>query len=153
MSAERKVLIAVDLSENSLKAVDYVGKVIGACHTSVEIALLHVIKEPSPDIIPDEETRREKIEQLRAEGSRLMDEVEKQLTSVGISESCIKINIAICSPTVSYSELILQEQKKGGYGTVVMGRRGLSKREEFLFGSVSSGVMREARECAVWIVP
>ena len=52
-SVENKVLIAVDLSENSLKAVEYVGGML-RCHDTAEITLLTVIKEPSPDIVPEE---------------------------------------------------------------------------------------------------
>jgi Universal stress protein family. len=41
---------------------------------------------------------------------------------------------------------------EGGFGTVVIGRRGVSKAEEFLFGSVSTKVMHLAKDCAVWVV-
>jgi nucleotide-binding universal stress UspA family protein len=34
----------------------------------------------------------------------------------------------------------------------VVGRRGVSKRQEFLFGSVSSKVVRDAKNCAVWVI-
>ena len=49
---ENRVLIAIDLSENSLKAVDYVGRVL-SCHQDTRITLLNVIKEPSSDLVPD----------------------------------------------------------------------------------------------------
>jgi nucleotide-binding universal stress UspA family protein len=53
---------------------------------------------------------------------------------------------------MSISDLILHEQQEGGYGTLVVGRRGVSKKEEFLFGSVSSRVVRDAKHCAVWVI-
>jgi nucleotide-binding universal stress UspA family protein len=34
----------------------------------------------------------------------------------------------------------------------VVGRQGLSRSEEFLFGSVSSKIVNHARNCTVWVV-
>jgi nucleotide-binding universal stress UspA family protein len=48
---------------------------------------------------------------------------------------------------------ILQEAKEGNYGTIVMGRRGLSKVREFLLGRVTNKVLQRAEKFAVWIVP
>lgn len=148
---ENNILIAVDLSENSLKAVDYVAA-LTSCHPSVKVTLLHVIKEPSPDIMPDEKQRKNHIERVRSEVLALMEQAARRLTSAGVPEGHVRIKIQTCKKPVSVSELILNEQKCGGYGTIVIGRRGVSKREEFLFGSVSSSVMREAKLCAVWVI-
>ncbi|MBU4262281.1 MAG: universal stress protein, partial [Proteobacteria bacterium] len=52
----------------------------------------------------------------------------------------------------TFSKTILQVQKDGGFGTVVLGKRGISKAEEFLFGSVSNAVIRESHEFTVWVV-
>lgn len=148
---ENKVLIAVDLSENSLKAVDYVGRVL-ACHADARVTLLNVIKEPSPDVVPDEAERKRQVETLRAETLTLMEAAAGRLIAQGMSERCIQLKIQVCSMPVSVTDLILHEMREGGYGTVVVGRRGVSKREEFLFGSVSSKVVREAHHCTVWVV-
>lgn len=148
---ENKILIAIDLSENSLKAVEYVGAMASCC-SAVRITLLHIIKEPSPDIMPDENHRRSYVERVRSEVLGLMEQAAQRLKSHGIAENHIQLKIQICKRPVSVSELILHEQKSGAYGTVVVGRRGVSKREEFLFGSVSNSVMREAKHCTVWVV-
>ncbi len=47
---------------------------------------------------------------------------------------------------------IVEEAKRGGCGTIVMGRRGLSKVEEFFMGRVSNKVINLARDMAVWLV-
>jgi len=145
------ILIAVDLSENSLKAVDYVGSML-SCQPGLEITLLHVIKEPSPDIVPDASERQNQVEKARLETLDLMEKAARRLTSCGIPEKRIHLKIQVCRKPVSVADLILHEQKSGNYGTVVIGRRGVSKREELLFGSVSSRVVREAKQCSVWIV-
>ena len=149
---ENRILVAVDLSENSLKAVDYVGRLM-SCHETVAITLLHVIREPSPDTMPDETERRLFVEKAEHDSLSLMEQAGRRLTAWGIPESQIRIRIQVCGKLTGVAQLILQEQSKGCFGTVVVGKRGMTKREEFLFGSTSSSVMREARECAVWIIP
>jgi nucleotide-binding universal stress UspA family protein len=146
-----RILIAIDLSENSLRAVDYVGEMI-SCHPKAEITLMHVIKEPSSDIMPDAEERSRHVDKLRAETLSLMEEAAKRLTSRGTNEKCICLKIQVCKKLPSVVELILSEAGSGGYGTIVVGRRGMSKKEEFLFGSISSKIVREAKGCTVWVI-
>jgi nucleotide-binding universal stress UspA family protein len=146
-----KVLIATDLSENSLKAVEYVGGMI-RCHDSARITLLHVIREPSPDIVEDEGDRRRYVENARTERLCTLEEIGSRLVALGVPEDRIRLKILVCRKPVSTAELILHEQEKGNYGTLVVGRRGISKREAFLFGSVSATVVREAKRCAVWVI-
>ena len=147
-----KVLIATDLSENSLKAVDYVGEMI-CRHDSAQITLLHVIREPSPDIMSDPDARSRYVEKTRVDALGVLEEIGRRLAAKGIPEDRMDIRILVCRRPVGIAELILQEQEVGGYGTIIVGRRGISKREAFLFGSVSATVVREARRCVVWVVP
>jgi len=148
---ETKVLIAIDLSENSLKAVDYVGKML--CRLKdVDVTLLHVIKELSQDTTPDPAERERHVQQARSKSLALMEQAARGLISQSIPDKHIHLKIQICRKQVSVADLILSEQQKGEYGTIVIGRRGVSKREEFLFGSVSNSVVREAKGCAVWVI-
>ena len=148
---ENKVLVAIDLSENSLKAAEYVGKML-SCQKEIHITLLHTIKEPSPDVMPDPGERQSHVQGGRDRALAVLEKVARQLIAHNIPEKNIHLRIQICRKQVSVADLILSEQQKGEYGTIVLGRRGVSKREEFLFGSVSNSVMREAKGCAVWIV-
>ncbi len=50
------------------------------------------------------------------------------------------------------SEMVLAVQAKGNYGTVVAGKRGVSKAEEFLFGSISNALARHSKDFTAWIV-
>jgi hypothetical protein len=47
---------------------------------------------------------------------------------------------------------VLNEADRGGFGTIVMGRRGLSKVTEYAMGRVCIKVLLMARREAVWIV-
>ena len=41
---------------------------------------------------------------------------------------------------------------RGGYGTIVLGRRGIAKAKEFFMGSISSKILQQSGPMAVWIV-
>jgi nucleotide-binding universal stress UspA family protein len=52
----------------------------------------------------------------------------------------------------SMAECILAERDNAQYSTLVVGRRGLTHKEEFLFGSISGKIVRTAKDCTVWVV-
>lgn len=148
---ENFVLVAVDHSENSLRAVDYVGRML-ASHPEVVVTLLTIVKEPSADIMPDVEEREIYAKKKRTESLDLLEKAGQRLVFFGIPEERIHLKAQVCSKPVAVVDLILQEHREGGHGTIVVGRRGMSKKEEFLFGSVSSKIVREASDCTVWVV-
>ena len=47
---------------------------------------------------------------------------------------------------------IFKEAKEKGYGTIVMGRRGISGFKEFVFGSVTKRILNQSTGLSVWIV-
>ena len=52
----------------------------------------------------------------------------------------------------SLAKLILAEMTALEAGTLVVGRQGLSRKEEFLFASASKQIVSHARQCTVWVV-
>jgi len=148
---EYDVLVAIDQSENALKVAEYVGKMMG-CHPTVRVTLLNIIRPPSPDIMPDEEERQIYTEKKRSDGNALINKARGILMSFGIPETQIFAKIQVCEKPVSIADQILHEKRECGYGTIVVGKRGMSKKEEFLFGSVSRKIVRECQKSAVWVV-
>jgi len=146
----KKILIAVDVSENSARAVNYVGEIIGNIK-GFQVELLAIDRPPQKDLFPNEETwlaqRRKQEEQIREflKNSRGILE-SKGVPSENISE------IYMVSEGLSIAHAILKVQQDGGNGTIVVGRRGVSKDQEFLFGSVSNKIVHYAKECSVWVV-
>jgi nucleotide-binding universal stress UspA family protein len=63
-----------------------------------------------------------------------------------------RIKTKIVPGVYSRAAAILGEARDGDYGTIVVGRRGLSRVEEFIMGRVSNKVLQLARELAVWVV-
>ena len=52
----------------------------------------------------------------------------------------------------SRAKAIVDEARKGGFGTILVGRRGLSRVEEFIIGRARNKVLQLAKEKAVWVV-
>jgi nucleotide-binding universal stress UspA family protein len=146
----RNVLLAVDDSENARRAVDYAGSMLCGI-AGVQVTLLHVISEPEEDHFAKEEEKDSWLEQYRRRIGGVLEDYRQSLMRAGLAEAGIRTHtpMRFCP---SIAECILAERDAFGYGTVVVGRQGLSRKEEFLFGSVSSKIVSHARNCTVWVV-
>ena len=147
----KKMLLAVDASENSRKAVNYVGTVAAA--SEAEITLFHVVRKFA--YLDDPTLRHGEIEgfweEVKSDIPRMFRSYKVSLEKAGITALRISSEATLDSP--SRSGDIIREARKGAYGTIVMGRRGLSKVKDFLMGRVTSKVLNQAEDFAVWIVP
>jgi nucleotide-binding universal stress UspA family protein len=147
---DRHVLIAADKSESSKRAVLYVADFLGGVQ-GIRVTLLYIIPEPTEDYFDSEAERREWIEKDSAEARRMLENYAKILEHAGFPGE--KVNILIGTndlPTIS--ECILKCQQALNCCTIVLGRRGISKKEEFLFSSTSNKLLHAEKNCALWIV-
>jgi nucleotide-binding universal stress UspA family protein len=148
-----KMLLAVDDSENSRKAVEYVGTF--ACGTEVELGLYYVVRSFGLGFLEDFSMREEVIEDFVEEAEsnvqRMFRSYRERLEKAGVAPARISTKHTLQS--LSRSVDIIREAKDGDYGTIVMGRRGLSKVHEFLMGRVTNKVLSRAEGFAIWIVP
>ena len=150
MARWEKILVAVDEGETSLRALRYVGR-MAAAMADVYICLLHVYPEPPPDFYTNggvlEAYQSEKAE--RAEG--IFAQGEKVLVEAGVQPGVIHRAIHLAEGR-TISQMVLDVQRKGDFGTVVVGKRGVSKAEEYLFGSISNALARNSSKFTTWIV-
>jgi len=159
----KKILLAVDASENAMRAVEYVGSIAGG-NNGFEVRLLCIERLPHRDLYPDEDTWKSGCEASRKELKAFLGKARERLSEMGMSgpavseryvTSCItpfNENAPVCSRGTGVAQEIMEAQKAGGFGTVVVGRRGVAKAEEFLFGSVSNKIVHSAKDCTVWVV-
>lgn len=131
----KKVLIAMDGSENAAMGAAYAADMLSG-HEHVQITILHIKTEESEQY---------------ADQIREMMEITKNLfKEKAIPENAI--TVLIKNQKNGVAEDILDAISTGGYGTVVVGRRGISRTKQFLFGSVSNKIIQNARNCTVWMV-
>lgn len=147
---ERHILIAVDSSDNARRAVLFVGDFFG-CYEGFQVTLLHIILEPEATFFRNNEERKKWLAGQRQEAQKVMKEYKNILTDAGFPED--KINVRIDSMRASsVADCIIKEQEEMKCCTIVIGRRGISKKEEFIFGSTSNKIIHEARKCAVLVI-
>jgi len=147
---DRHILVAVDESEIGEKAVLYVGDFLGGVQ-GFRVTLLTIISEPTEDYFDSDAERTAWIERRRSEAAHLLEKYRELLIHSGFKKNKVHIRVDV-RKSVSLSDGILDEQKSLGCCTVVVGRRGISKKEEFIFGSTSSKVVHTGKNCAVWVI-
>ena len=155
MTGEKKfsnkdILIAVDESENARRAVSYVAKLLGGVG-GFEVTILHVIPLPEDDFFLTTSEMEKWLSQYRVKIDGMLEEYRQILIGAGFHPN----DVSVRSPTrycPSMAECILAERDERAYGTIVVGRQGLSRTEEFIFGSISSKIVTHARNCTVWVV-
>ncbi len=149
-SKQHHIVIAADASGNSLRAVAYVGEILGQM-PGFKITLLNVIHAPDEDFFPSERERDRWIKAGRVNISGQMSHYRDLLIACGCHPDRVHILI-VERDGPSLAHLILTELTRLDAGTVVVGRQGLSRKEEFLFGSVSRQIVSHFRDGAVWVV-
>ncbi len=146
----RNILIAVDESENASRAVAYVGDLIAGL-PGFHINLLAIIPEPSEDYFFSEDEKADWIKDKNVLARGILDGHRKTLIKAGFAEEHVDSQ-AIMMECMSIAECILHQMNKLSCGTVVIGRRGISHKEEFIYGSTSNKILHDARDCAVWVI-
>ena len=147
-----KVMVAVDGSESSLRAVDHLCYILGG-NTEVEVTLFHVAAKMGDYCEIDFSDIGGDLEKLVVEGDKrcvqsFFTHAVQKFKDAGIGED--RIRIKQVTPRMNVGKAIVNEAVKGDYGTVVIGRRGISK--SFFMGSVSEYVIDKIANRALWLV-
>jgi nucleotide-binding universal stress UspA family protein len=154
----KKILVAVDESKNSMKAVQYVANGI---QPTGKVTLFSVLPDStaacgldSPTLTPlfnrnrkafcaIEDTKKDHVKEF-------MEQAKAVLVEAGFPSK--NVTVKVRKKKAGIARDILKEARTGKYDTLVMGRRGLSAVKEFLFGSVSSKVVQLAKKVSVIVV-
>jgi nucleotide-binding universal stress UspA family protein len=156
--AAKKILLAVDASPASMKAVDFVASLLGGqgyavCifHAIPGLGAIHFdLSEVCSPELSEADMSANCIEAFKSKVARLFQDVKGRLTASGFESE--KISEKIISGVRSRSDAIVKEAQDGGFGTIVVGRRGLSKVEAFFMGRVGHEVVYGGKKFTVWVV-
>ncbi len=148
-----KILIAIDSSENALRAADHAGFMISG--TDCAVTLFHTMRNLNrfvPLEVLEEAPELEQLWKSKAgqEIEPYMKKAKEMLLEAGLNETQISTKIVDGSRNAASD--LLEEARSNGYGTIVLGRRGLSGFKEFFMGSVTSKVLQNSAGLAVWVV-
>jgi nucleotide-binding universal stress UspA family protein len=156
-----KILVALDNSEGALAAVDYVARTFGRT-PDVHITLLHILPGLPAALwddghILDEEERANRQRQINIWKDKqeknwreVFQEARKRLEAGGISPKEIKTEFIPVEFDVA--DEILNFAQTGRFGTIVVGRRGLTGAKKVILGSISGKIVHYAQNCAVTVV-
>ena len=146
----KSILIAVDESENARRAVSYVAQILAGIK-GFKVLILHVIRQPEEDYFPTSSEKNRWLGQYKLKVDAMLKVYRQILIRAGFASEDVSVRSTLryCP---SLAECILAERDQSGYSTIVVGRQGLSRSEEFLFGSVSSKIVNHARDCTIWVV-
>jgi len=130
--------------------VSYTVNLLGRLR-GLKATLLHVIHTPEEDFFPSPAERQRWINVGRKNVDRWMQDYRLLLIDGGWPPDDVRIRV-VERDGPSLAQMILYELAQLNAGTVVVGRQGLSRKEEFLFGSVSKQIVSHTRDCTVWVV-
>ena len=153
----RKILVAVDDSENALRAVKFIGEHFTPDHS---ITLFSVIPDTaaicdmnSPSLTPYFLAQQGAFCTLEDQKKKLVKEAlekaKKNLMEAGFKEQEIAVKIETQNKGIARDII---DTAGSDYDVVVLGRRGLSGIKEFFLGSVSQKVLHSAKDVSILIV-
>lgn len=154
----KKVLIAFDESENAMRAVNFVAENFAG---DSNITLFSVLEDSqalcemhSPELTPYFKSQQQAFCTLEDKKRELIEKAvesaRRSLIDSGFEPDQVKTKTK--KRTGSIAKDIIAEAG-AGYDTVVLGRRGVSAVQDFLFGSVSQKVLNGIKNAAVVTVP
>jgi nucleotide-binding universal stress UspA family protein len=147
----RHILIAVDESDNAKRAVAYVALMLSGLQ-GFKVTLITIVPVPPDDFFANTEERVSWIGDNEAKSKLVLEGYRAMLINAGVDEEFV----SICMKTGEYpsvAEVILNEAAHIGAGTIALGRRGISKQEEFIYGSTSNKILHSQKSCnALWVI-
>lgn len=154
----QKILVALDDSENAMRAVEFVTDTF---KSDSKVTLMSILQDTaalcdmsSPELTSYFIAQQGTFCALEQEKKKLIEKATEKaknlLIKAGFTESNISVKIEMKKMGVAGD--IIQEAKLGGYDVIVMGRRGLSGIKEFFLGSVSQKVIHSAKDVSIMIV-
>jgi nucleotide-binding universal stress UspA family protein len=151
MAVWQKLLIAVDETETSMHALRYVAKVASALQADMSICLLHIYPEPPPDFYLKGGVLSAYKAEQDAKAVRVFEQAKGILAEAGVGHGQVTTDNRFAKEK-TISEELLAARSEGDFGTVVVGKRGVSRTEEFLFGSISNTLAQHSVNFTTWIV-
>jgi nucleotide-binding universal stress UspA family protein len=147
-----KIMLAVDGSEPSLRAVDHLGFMVGE-NDEIKVTLFHVAPTLRDYCVIDFDEKESDAGEVIARGAKqCIDHFYAQalhkFREAGLQESQIELKVVRC--VMDVGKAISDEADRVDYGTVVIGRRGVNR--SFFIGRVSRYVLDKTSGRAVWVV-
>jgi nucleotide-binding universal stress UspA family protein len=153
----KKILLALDESENAMRAVEFVSQTFTTDH---EVTILSVVLDTptvcemdSPSLTPYFNSQRDVFCWVEDQKKMMIEEAhnkaKKTLLGAGFDEK--KLRTKIESEKKGIAKGVLEEATSG-YDLLVMGRQGVAGEKDFLLGGVPQKIMQRIKGVSVLVV-
>lgn len=149
----RKVLVCIDGSPATADVIDHVGRMLA--QSPAEITLFHAIRNPLIEVADSSEPSIVQAAANREQGVRkamvpVFEKAIDSLKSRGISAD--RITVKVVSGVATRGGTFYAQALQGEYGTIVVGRRGVSRVKAFPIGRVPMKLVQLIKDQTVWVV-
>ena len=141
------ILVPLTDSVSSRAVVDYLSS-LSFCPEDWRITLLHLFRKPSAS---EELMGKKFTKELPSRYRSLLEKASETLVESGFNPKHISIKM-VTDPYQTIADGIIDQFNKGGYNMVVIGRKKMSKAEEFVLGDVSVRLVRALEGVAILVV-
>lgn len=167
MALNKNVLIALDASEASMRAVSYVAGMLHM-HKDLRVYLLHVLPPIPPELLEyggSEDPQKEQAlsEELRQTQTQWVDQVKKDAEPIferakailqegGVSPDMVEAEFSTSIHRPDIVRDVLETASSWHCSTIVVGRRSHSWLKEHLGRHVSEDLARRGQGFAIWTI-
>lgn len=167
MEVNKRMLIAIDTSEASHRAVDYVAALIGG-RRGFHLCLAHVLPPFPPRLLehggaetPEVEEEIESamrdeqaswLEQAEREAQPMLEQAVAKLHEARVPKSGIKTQ---CVTSIGGKDIVtelLEVAQADDCDTIVVGRESFTGLQRFLKHHVADELIRRGRQHTIWVV-
>ncbi|HKZ61750.1 MAG TPA: universal stress protein [Nitrososphaera sp.] len=131
-----KILVPVDGSDNSLRALDQA--IFLAKSTGTSVTAIHVIENPPTVYVESQKLLNDIMAKYRNESAKVLDRCKEMAEKNGVKIETVMAEGDAASNITGYAH-------KEGFDLIIIGSRGLGRFKELVLGSVSNKVLHHAK--------
>lgn len=146
-----KILVAVDFSENSMRAAEFAISIAERNHA--ELVVLHVLHFPNAQLyLTTAKQFKEFSTKAQQDLKEWFGKINKEAAESHVKvKTDFKVNTDVVKVTANIATAITDYAKKNDVDLIIVGTKGRSRVKKLLLGSVASGVVTYAT-CHVLVI-
>ena len=144
---DNSMLVALNDSISSQAVIDFLAD-LPLCREEMKVTLIHVYRKPAA--VEDLMGQRFTSEQP-SRFKKLLEEARDKLVARGFQSEKVTVDL-VEDPFPTVADGIIDRFKKDNYDMVVIGRKNMSKAEEFVLGDISVKLVRALGAAAILVV-
>ncbi|RJQ78413.1 MAG: universal stress protein [Desulfobacteraceae bacterium] len=139
--------MAFNDSSSASSALEYMARIF-TCPEDCTVTLLHLLRKPTGS---EELMGKKYMQNVPGRMKQVMETARQKLLGAGFRPERITLRL-VETPYATLAEGIIDQFAQGDYNLVVIGRKRMSKAEEFVLGDTSIRLVRALEGTAVMVV-